>query len=322
MVISTMLETQPKAGGGGGGETREEVVLKIVLGLHEKLPVDYKPDAVREGIRKLGGAKPLNICLQQEVDRLQKVISLIRSSLASLKLAIAGTIVMSPDLADALDALFMTRVPPHIPHPYPHTYPPPGVDRGVAARGAEHGRVVHQRADARRAAHRVARARPTQCLLADGLLQPAGLPDGQPAGGVPRARQGELGPRRRGQPYRGAQDGERGGEEAARGGGLPAWPLPRRLPLGQGGQQAGRLGAQGALRAAARALRDRRARVRQEGRRRLQLHRAVLQEPQAHRPQLHLRRRPAHRGAAVEVGLARRVFAHDEGLTYGSVVGY
>ena len=31
--------------------------------------------------------------------------------LANLKLAIAGTIVMSPDLADALDALFMARVP-------------------------------------------------------------------------------------------------------------------------------------------------------------------------------------------------------------------
>ena len=120
-VISTMLETQPKAGGGGGGETREEVVLKIVLGLQEKLPVDYKPDSVRESIRKLGGAKPLNICLQQEVDRLQKVISLVRTSLASLKLAIAGTIVMSPDLADALDALFMTRVPP-VPPPIT-TYP-------------------------------------------------------------------------------------------------------------------------------------------------------------------------------------------------------
>ena len=116
-----MLETQPKAGGGGGGETREEVVLKIVLGLQEKLPVDYKPDSVRESIRKLGGAKPLNICLQQEVDRLQKVISLVRTSLASLKLAIAGTIVMSPDLADALDALFMTRVPP-VPPPIA-TYP-------------------------------------------------------------------------------------------------------------------------------------------------------------------------------------------------------
>ena len=41
--------------------------------------------------------------------------------LAQLKLAIAGTIVMSPDLADALDALFMTRVPP-VPPPIT-TYP-------------------------------------------------------------------------------------------------------------------------------------------------------------------------------------------------------
>ena len=113
MVLATMLDVQPKGGGGGGGgETREEVVLKIVLGLQEKLPMDYRPDHVKEALKKLGGAKPLNICLQQEVDRLQKVLTLVRSSLASLKLAIAGTIVMSPDLADALDALFMTRVPP------------------------------------------------------------------------------------------------------------------------------------------------------------------------------------------------------------------
>ena len=106
-----MLETQPKAGGGGGGETREEVVLKIVLGLQEKLPLDYRADHVKEALKKLGGAKPLNICLQQEVDRLQKVLTLVRSSLASLKLAIAGTIVMSPELANALDALFLARVP-------------------------------------------------------------------------------------------------------------------------------------------------------------------------------------------------------------------
>ena len=47
----------------------------------------------------------------QEVDRLQKVIAVVRASLANLKLAIAGTIVMSPDLTNALDALFLARVP-------------------------------------------------------------------------------------------------------------------------------------------------------------------------------------------------------------------
>merc|ERR1712072_1475249 len=59
-----------------------------------------------------GMGKPLNICLKQEIDRLQKVISTVRFMLAQLKLATAGTIVMSPELAEALDALFMARVPP------------------------------------------------------------------------------------------------------------------------------------------------------------------------------------------------------------------
>ena len=39
------------------------------------------------------------------------MISLVRASLSNLTLAIAGTIVMSPDVTDALDKLFMARVP-------------------------------------------------------------------------------------------------------------------------------------------------------------------------------------------------------------------
>jgi len=40
------------------------------------------------------------------------VIALVRKTLSALKLAIAGTIVMSADLAAAVDALFLARVPP------------------------------------------------------------------------------------------------------------------------------------------------------------------------------------------------------------------
>ena len=79
-----------------------------------------------QGRRSRGsaGPKPLNICLQQEVDRLQKVIALVRASLANLKLAIAGTIVMSPDLAErARRALPRARAR--------------RVGQGVAARGAQ-----------------------------------------------------------------------------------------------------------------------------------------------------------------------------------------
>jgi dynein heavy chain len=112
-VLDTILDIQPKEGGGGGGLTREEIVLKMVEDLQSKMPPDYRNDDVVAGVKSLGGmGKLLNICLKQEIDRLQKVLSVLRKALAALKLAIAGTIVMSPDLAEALDSLFMARVPP------------------------------------------------------------------------------------------------------------------------------------------------------------------------------------------------------------------
>ena len=59
----------------------------------------------------MGMLQPLNIFLRQEIDRMQKVISIVRSTLMDLKLAIDGTIIMSENLRDALDNIFDARVP-------------------------------------------------------------------------------------------------------------------------------------------------------------------------------------------------------------------
>jgi dynein heavy chain len=68
---------------------------------------------VRNQLKELGGkAKPLNVTLSQEVERVQMVLVKIRKTLADLKLAIAGTIIMSPELATALNCLFDARIPP------------------------------------------------------------------------------------------------------------------------------------------------------------------------------------------------------------------
>lgn len=43
----------------------------------------------------MGQLNSMNIFLRQEIDRMQKVITILRNSLNDLKLAIEGTIVMS-----------------------------------------------------------------------------------------------------------------------------------------------------------------------------------------------------------------------------------
>ena len=59
----------------------------------------------------MGHLAPLNIFLRQEVDRMQKVITIVRDTLSDLKLAIDGTIIMSENLRDALDNMYDARIP-------------------------------------------------------------------------------------------------------------------------------------------------------------------------------------------------------------------
>ena len=77
----------------------------------EKLPLDYVPHEVKAALIKMDILQPMNIFLKQEVDRMQRVITIVRTTLKDLKLAIDGTIIMNENLRDALDNIFDARVP-------------------------------------------------------------------------------------------------------------------------------------------------------------------------------------------------------------------
>jgi len=111
-ALATILDIQPRSGGGGGGVTREDQAVATADDLLRKLPVPWNRDWVSEALQRIGHRLPLNIFCGQEVDRLQVVLVLVRRTLQDLKLAVAGTIVMSTELQESLDHLYDSRVPP------------------------------------------------------------------------------------------------------------------------------------------------------------------------------------------------------------------
>ncbi|XP_071801151.1 dynein axonemal heavy chain 5-like isoform X2 [Asterias amurensis] len=110
-VLELIVNIQPKDSGSGGGETRESVVYKQADEMLEKLPGNFVPHEVKARLQKMGILSPLNIFLRQEIDRMQRVIFTVRTTLQDLKLAIDGTIIMSETLRDALDNIYDARVP-------------------------------------------------------------------------------------------------------------------------------------------------------------------------------------------------------------------
>ncbi|KAK5607192.1 Dynein heavy chain 8, axonemal [Crenichthys baileyi] len=110
-VLDTITNIQPKESGEGSGETRESSVYNSAEHMLDKLPPDYVPHEVKAKLQEMGALNPMNIFLRQEVDRMQRIISVVRSSLTDLKLAIDGTIIMNDNLRDILDNIFYSRVP-------------------------------------------------------------------------------------------------------------------------------------------------------------------------------------------------------------------
>ncbi|NXA16441.1 DYH5 protein, partial [Sapayoa aenigma] len=99
-TLSTIASIQPKDSSSGEGETREAVVLRLAHEMLEKLPSDYNPHEVKAQLQKMGAIQPINIFLRQEIDRMQHVISRVRTTLTDLKLAIDGRACVQVNMRD------------------------------------------------------------------------------------------------------------------------------------------------------------------------------------------------------------------------------
>nr|XP_026487863.1 dynein heavy chain 8, axonemal-like [Vanessa tameamea] len=110
-LLDTILSIQPKESSSGGGETREASVYRQSKEMLDKVPPNFDPHEVKERLRYYGILNSMVIFLRQEIDRMQKVISLVRTTLKDLLLAIDGTIIMNEALRDSLDNIYDAKVP-------------------------------------------------------------------------------------------------------------------------------------------------------------------------------------------------------------------
>ena len=84
---------------------------RIAEDMLNKLPQLYSPFEVKAALEKLGGPQPMNIFLKQEIDRMQRILKLIKTTLIDLGMAIEGTIIMDDYLKEVLDCMFDAKVP-------------------------------------------------------------------------------------------------------------------------------------------------------------------------------------------------------------------
>merc|ERR1712032_1297642 len=99
MMLSTIVSMQ--AGGGGGsatGEKRDETVMDACARLYENLPENIDWEDVRE--RNESDSSPLKVCLLQEIERYNELLSKTRESIRLLQQGIQGFIVISKEQED------------------------------------------------------------------------------------------------------------------------------------------------------------------------------------------------------------------------------
>jgi dynein heavy chain len=116
------MSIQPKDTG-GAGESPEQQVSNKCLEYYDKMKNDVDFNIV--DVRKIldtrpaplikplnekdkpdrGLKAPLNIFLYQEIQRMVKIIAIVKRSLVDMRDAIEGTIIMSPKLAKGIDSI-------------------------------------------------------------------------------------------------------------------------------------------------------------------------------------------------------------------------
>ena len=100
-LVNTIIDIQPRVSSGGAGKPNDEIVYElaeaILAKLPEKLDIEKAPRSLFEPDAK-ERLNSLTTVLQQEVDRYNRLLNIIKLSLINQMKAIKGLVVMDETL--------------------------------------------------------------------------------------------------------------------------------------------------------------------------------------------------------------------------------
>ncbi|BBN19721.1 hypothetical protein Mp_8g13060 [Marchantia polymorpha subsp. ruderalis] len=113
-ILTVVASIQPKASTGGAGKNVGVTILELAAKLLEGLPVPLRPEEATEHIPEFGPTGQVNsllVVLQQESERFNRLIKVMRSTLVELQRAIKGLVVMSAELEAMFNNFIANKVP-------------------------------------------------------------------------------------------------------------------------------------------------------------------------------------------------------------------
>jgi dynein heavy chain len=112
--MDTVLIIQPRASGGKAVKTPEEIVTDLANAMAAEMPENMDLGKAHESTFALtedGVDNSLGVFVKQEIQRFNRLLSVIKSTLRDLVRAIAGTVVMSMDLEKMFGKFLDGKVP-------------------------------------------------------------------------------------------------------------------------------------------------------------------------------------------------------------------
>lgn len=115
-IIGTVLEIQPRTSTSSGGKSSDQQVLDLIAEMEQSQPQLIDPKDCSKSLFKLnnqGLMHCLSTVLLQEIERFNRLVSVMKVSLISLSRAIQGLEIMSSELDKMYISFLKMKIPPN-----------------------------------------------------------------------------------------------------------------------------------------------------------------------------------------------------------------